>query len=116
MSDIIDTGLCYYKDDYVLEKGEVFVLNKKYSRRDVCRLLNSTTDLSSTMFGMSRIDDEVCLFVTYKKQNPDDEKNYIEGKPDYADSFVDEFTFEWMTQIGQGKDSEYWKKVETERI
>ena len=111
--DIIDTGLCYYNDNYVSDSNDPFILNKKYSRRDVSRLLNAPTDLSSTMFGMSRIDDDVCLFVTYKKQDPEDEKNYIEGKPDYADSFKDEFTFEWMTQIGQGKDSEYWKKVKT---
>ena len=80
---------------------------------DVSRLLNAKTDLSSTMFGMARINDDACLFVTYKKQDPEDEKNYIDGKPDYADSFKDEYTFEWMTQIGQGLESKYYKKVKT---
>lgn len=113
IQDIINTGLEYYNDNYVRKTKDPFVLNKKYSRRDVCRLLNNDKDLSSIMYGMHKFDRDVCIFVTYKKQDPDDEKNYIDGKPDYADSFKDELNFEWMTQIGQGLNSEYYKKVKT---
>lgn len=111
--DIVNTGLVYYTDNYVSNNKDPFILNKKYSRRDVCRLLNSTKDLSSVMYGMYRFNDDACIFVTYKKQDPDDEKNYIDGKPDYADSFKDEYTFEWMTQMGQGLESDYYNRVKT---
>lgn len=52
--------------------------------------MNCGRDLSSTMYGMKRIDDDVFIFVTYhKEESTDEQKNYVDGKPDYADAFED---------------------------
>lgn len=90
-----------------------FVLYEKYSRRDVCQLLNCKRDLSSTMYGMKRIGEDACIFVTYHKKEDTSGKEYLEGKPDYADEFIDNQIFMWDTQIGRGIDSGYTKEVLT---
>ena len=85
---------------------------EKYSRRDVSLLMNCGRDLSSTMYGMKRIGEDVFIFVTYHKVGAESEdKQYAEGKPDYADAFVDSVTFNWDSQIGRGPDSSYMKDV-----
>lgn len=89
-----------------------FVLYEKYSRRDVSLLMNCGKDLSSTMYGMKRIRDDVFIFVTYHKdESTDDEKNYVDGKPDYADAFEDNIIFRWDSQIGRGVESSYMQDV-----
>ena len=113
IEDIVLVGLSRYEDKYVESgKGETpFVLYEKYSRRDVSLLMNCGKDLSSTMYGMKRIDDDVFIFVTYHKEQTNDDKNYVDGKPDYADVFDDNMIFRWDSQIGKGKDSSYMLNV-----
>ena len=56
--------------------------------------------------------DDVFIFVTYhKEKTEDDGKEYIDGKPDYADMFEDNQIFCWDTQIGRGIDSSYTQDV-----
>lgn len=89
-----------------------FVLYEKYSRRDVSLLMNAGKDLSSTMYGMSQLGDDVFIFVTYhKEENTDEEKQYVDGKPDYADEFVDNVIFRWDSQIDKKLDGAYMNKV-----
>lgn len=110
VNDIIEVGLRRYQEKYApgQSKDMSFVIYEKYSRRDVSLLMNCGKDLSSTMYGMKRIGDDVFLFVTYHKEEAsDDEKNYVEGKPDYADVFEDNMIFRWDSQIGRGIDSSY---------
>ena len=66
IDDIIEGGLKRYHDKYQssLKNESPFVLYEKYSRRDVSLLMNCGRDLSSTMYGMKRIDDDVFIFVT----------------------------------------------------
>ena len=114
VNDIIAVGLTRYTDKYnhPYNKEVPFVLYEKYSRRDVCLLMNAGKDLSSTMYGMSRLGDDVFIFVTYhKEENTDDEKEYVEGKPDYADEFVDNVIFRWDSQIDKKIDGSYMDKV-----
>ena len=61
IDDIIEVGLKRYHDKYQssLKNESPFVLYEKYSRRDVSLLMNCGRDLSSTMYGMKRIDDDV---------------------------------------------------------
>ncbi len=33
------------------------------------------------------------FFITYHKEESQDEKNYVDGKPDYADAFEDNLIF-----------------------
>ena len=114
VTDIIDVGLRRYKDKYMSGRTDEspFVLYEKYSRRDVSLLMNCGKDLSSTMYGMKRIRDDVFIFVTYHKdESTDDEKNYVDGKPDYADAFEDNIIFRWDSQIGRGVESSYMQDV-----
>ena len=116
IDDIIEVGLRRFKDKYAVGQTESspFVLYEKYSRRDVCLLMNCGKDLSSTMYGMKRIGDDVFIFVTYhKEESEDDAKNYVDGKPDYADVFEDNMIFRWDSQIGRGIDSSYMNEVIT---
>lgn len=114
VEDIIEVGLRRYKEKYHLGRTDEspFVLYEKYSRRDVSLLMNCGKDLSSTMYGMKRIGEDVFIFVTYhKEESADDEKSYVDGKPDYADAFEDNIIFKWDSQIGRGVDSSYMDDV-----
>ena len=74
--------------------------------------MNCGKDLSSTMYGMKRIGEDVFIFVTYhKEESADMEKSYVDGKPDYADAFEDNVIFRWDSQIGRGVDSSYMQDV-----
>lgn len=118
VEDIIKVGIARYKDKYFPRRiaDSPFVLYEKYSRRDVSLLMNCGKDLSSIMYGMKRIGTDVFIFITYHKEESQDEKNYVDGKPDYADAFEDDLIFKWDSQIGKGLDSSYMKDVlETER-
>ena len=113
VDDIVEVGLKRYADKYeagVTEKTP-FVIYEKYSRRDVSLLMNCGKDLSSTMYGMKRIGDDTFIFVTYHKEESTDEKNYIDGKPDYADAFEDNMIFLWDSQMGRGTESSYVEDV-----
>ena len=112
--DIVAVGLARYKDKYSKPYRQEcpFVLYEKYSRRDVSLLMDAGKDLSSTMYGMSRLGDDVFIFVTYhKEENTDEEKQYVDGKPDYADEFVDNVIFRWDSQIDRKLDGAYMDKV-----
>lgn len=116
LQDIINVGLARYEDKYLSGKtGESpLVLYEKYSRRDVSLLMNCGKDLSSTMYGKYRKGDDVFIFVTYHKAEAEsDERLYAEGKPDYADAFVDNVIFKWDSQIGRGPESGYMQDVIT---
>ena len=109
VDDIVEVGLRRYKEKYIKNFSEdiPFVLYEKYSRRDVSLLMNCGKDLSAIMYGMKKIGDDVFIFVTYHKEESSDDKQYIDGKPDYADAFEDNMIFNWDTQIGRGVNSTY---------
>ena len=68
MKDLVELSQARMQDLYAGKlREDAFVLYEKYSRRDVCQLLNCTRDMSSTMYGMRRIDGDACIFVTYHK-------------------------------------------------
>ena len=114
MKDLVELSQARIQDFYAGKlREDKFVLYEKYSRRDVCQLLNCTRDMSSTMYGMKRIGGDACIFVTYHKQESASGQEYLEGKPDYADEFADNQTFMWDSQIGRGPDSSYMKEVLT---
>lgn len=109
VKDIIDVGLRRVQEKYIVNQSEStpFVLYEKYSRRDVSLIMNCGRDLSSIMYGMKRIDNDVFIFVTYHKEESSDNRNYVDGKPDYADTFEDNRIFRWDSQIGRGIESTY---------
>lgn len=61
---------------------------------------------------LSIINSVTLIFVTYhKEENKDEEKQYVDGKPDYADEFVDNVIFRWDAQIGNKLGGAYMEKV-----
>lgn len=113
VDDIVEVGLKRYAKKYAAktDADSPFVLYEKYSRRDVSLLMNCGRDLSSTMYGMKRIGDDTFIFVTYHKEESSDDKEYVDGKPDYADAFEDNMIFKWDSQMGRGIGSSYVSDV-----
>ena len=98
-ADLAEYGLSRYSDAYSDTDEDNLVLYQKYSRRDVCRILNWEKDDSSTIYGY-RIKYGTCpIFVTYEK------KDDISETTKYEDQFVDPQVFSWMTRSRVSIDS-----------
>ncbi len=93
--DLIAYALDRFNRAYKLEHYEKgFIRYQKYSRKDVCRILNWENDESSTMYGY-RIKYNTCpIFVTYHKQED------ISESTKYEDCFLNKKQFSWMTRSG----------------
>ncbi len=89
---VVDYGIMRYTDYYSDIDEDNLVLYQKYSRKDVCRILNWEKDDSATVYGY-RIKHGTCpIFVTYEKDDS------ISESTKYADHFIDNGTFSWMTR------------------
>ena len=99
LKNLIEYGLQKYRDIYKNHDEDNLVLYEKYSRKDVCRILNWEHDDSSTMYGY-RIKYNTCpIFVTYEK------KDDIASSTKYEDQFINEQIFSWMTRSKVSIDS-----------
>lgn len=88
-----------------------FVLHNKYSRKDVCRLLNWDKDISSTVYGYRTNKGSTPCFVTYHKGND------IEGSIDYNDHFVSPSVFAWESRSNRRiESSEIQNVIKSERV
>lgn len=91
----------YSKENF--NKG--FLFYQKYSRKDVCKILNWESDDSSTVYGY-RIKYNTCpIFVTYHK------KEDISESIKYKDSFVNKHQFSWMTRSAVTLESSEVRKI-----
>lgn len=92
--DVLSFGLMRFEDIYLPQLDDSgLTLYQKYSRKDVCRILNWEHDDSSTMYGY-RIKYNTCpIFVTYEKS-----EEVLSGSTGYADEFVNNSQFSWMTR------------------
>lgn len=72
--------------------SEPLTLHAKYSRKDVCRLLNWQADESSTMYGYKTKHGTCPIFVTYDKHEN------VEASVNYGDAFVSPELFTWYTR------------------
>lgn len=90
IQDLIQYSLMRYEDKYIDRYHDTnLVLYEKYSRSDVCRLLNWDKDESSTVYGY-KIKHNTCpIFVTYEKS---------EDNINYNDHFINQELFSWMTR------------------
>ena len=106
MHDVITLGLRRYKDIYVDMQDEMgLALYRKYSRKDVCRILNWEKDDSSTIYGY-KIKNGTCpIFVTYEK------KENIASSTKYEDVFLNSQIFSWMTRSRVSEQSEEAQKL-----
>ena len=66
--DVIQTGLLL-NEEYQNKKQ--FTFYQKYTRKDVCRLLNWEKDVSAPMYGYRVGEKECPIFITYKKDSED---------------------------------------------
>lgn len=106
MSDLINLGICRYRDIYSKNQDEMgFSLYQKYSRKDACRILNWERDDSSTVYGY-KIKNGTCpIFVTYEK------KEDISSSTKYEDEFIANNIFSWMTRSRVSINSEEAQKL-----
>ena len=92
LTETIEFGLLRYMDYFKEADDNNLVLYQKYSRKDVCRILNWEKDVSSTIYGY-RYNYGTCpIFVTYNKLET------ISKSTQYLDYFINEQMFNWMTR------------------
>ena len=106
MNDLINLGIRRYRDIYAENQDEMGLsLYQKYSRKDVCRILNWERDDSSTVYGY-KIKNGTCpIFVTYEK------KEDIASSTKYEDEFLTNNIFSWMTRSRVSIDSDEAQKL-----
>ena len=91
-----------YKKEYY-DKG--LILYNKYSRKDVCRLLNWEKDVSSTVYGYRTNDGATPCFVTYHKSD------VIDSTINYNDYFINPSIFAWESRSNRKLESNEIKGV-----
>lgn len=91
--DILNYSIYTYTNNFSINKlKQNFLLYEKYTRKDVCKILNWQTDESSVIYGY-RIKYNTCpIFVTYEK------KDDIAESTKYNDQFINMHKFSWMTR------------------
>lgn len=99
VEDILAVGMHEYENHMLPKRNEEdLILHQKYSREDVCRMLNWTKDEHATMYGY-KVDRQTMtcpIFVTYHKKTEE-----IDPSIDYEDHFIsaEEFAWETRTQV-----------------
>lgn len=102
VEDIINVGF-YNAGKY--NHHENLTLNEKYSRKDVCRLLNWKSDMSSTVYGY-KVENNTCpLFITYHKDDA------LSTSVHYGDELVTPELLKWYS-----KPSRYLTSKEIQNI
>lgn len=90
--DVIAAGLQLSRDRYGFASG--LVRGERYSRKDMCRLLNWQQNEEGTVFGY-KVDkgSSTCpIFVTYHKSDD------VSESTKYEDRFIDQQTLHWYTK------------------
>ena len=99
--DILNVAQSEYETHYLSNRRmNDLALYEKYTRQDVCRLLNWKIDEHGTINGY-KVDPltHTCpIFVTYNK----DSEN-ISATTDYSDHFLNSSVFLWQTRTGKDK-------------
>ncbi len=97
----------YDKDNY----KEGLIRYHKYSRKDVCRLLNWPIDISSTVYGYRTNNGITPCFVTYHKSAD------IDSDINYNDYFISPSVFAWESRSNRKiKSGEIQNLIASKRI
>ncbi len=104
--DLLNCAELKFKTHFLKEKYiDGFILYQKYSRKDVCRILNWDNNEESTLFGY-RIKYETCpIFVNYHK-----EEN-IAATTKFEDEFINHNQFQWFTKPRRNLESDDVKAI-----
>jgi hypothetical protein len=98
--DVMNYGMHAFKAKFKAQKfHHGFVLGAKYSRKDVCRILNWEKDISSTVYGYRTNQKVTPCFVTYKKSEDRTQSTQ------YNDHFIDARTFAWESRSNRKTNS-----------
>ncbi|MGQ8867365.1 DUF3427 domain-containing protein [Myroides sp. TSA_177.3] len=104
--DSINYSIQVFKENYKIENfRDGLILYNKYSRKDVCRILNWTKDISSTLYGYRTVNEITPCFVTYHKSND------IEETIKYNDHFINPSVFAWESRSRLKLESIEIKKI-----
>jgi superfamily II DNA or RNA helicase len=106
LKDNILYGIMEFKKQYKKERyNKGLIINNKYSRKDVCRILNWPLDISSTLYGYRTVNKITPCFVTYNKSTD------ISDSTMYNDHFIDQETFAWESRSRRRIESQEIQKV-----
>jgi hypothetical protein len=94
--DLLTLGIDKYNDEYLNDiEPEGLKIGKKYSRKDVCRILNWEKEENPQNMGGYRIKHGTCpIFVTLNK------KEDIADSIKYEEGFISRRAFDWKTRSG----------------
>jgi len=94
--DLLNYAELKYKSLFSKEKYvDGFLLYQKYSRKDVCRILNWDKNEDSTVYGYKIKYDTCPIFVNYEKEED------IAASTKFDDRFLNKNTFQWFTKPGR---------------
>lgn len=110
--DSTECSILKFRSIFKKEKfKEGLIRYNKYSRKDVCRILNWPKDESSTVYGYKTKDGITPCFVTYHKSD-----DIIESIK-YNDHFIDQNTFAWESRSNRRlKSPEIQNVINSNRI
>lgn len=100
--DIVEVGL-YNSQKY--SKLEKLTINEKYSRKDVCRLLNWKSDMSSTVYGYKTENNTCPLFITYHKNDE------LSTSVHYGDELLSPNLLKWYSRTPRDFSSQEVQKI-----
>lgn len=89
LKDAVKTGLLLSKK---YDQQHQFTLYEQYDRKDVCRLLNWSLDVSAPMYGYRVGEKETPIFITYKKDDGN-KRNAV-----YNNTLEDGRSLRWYTR------------------
>lgn len=93
LEDTIEYAIATHDKIFSLDNyRDGFVLYNKYTRKDVCRILNWDKNYESTVYGYKISKGSAPLFVTYKKNEG------ISSTTKYNDHFVNRNEFAWESK------------------
>ncbi|KYC65510.1 hypothetical protein B4100_1981 [Heyndrickxia coagulans] len=87
------------------ECGRALKLYEKYTRKDVCRLLNWSNDEHSTMYGYKSKHNTCPIFVTY------DKKEDVDSSVNYEDELLNPEVLKWYTKSNRTLKSQEVKSI-----
>lgn len=97
---IVDIVHCAFMKSEKYHCNNPLTLYEKYSRKDVCRLLNWDSDEKGTMFGYKTKHQTCPIFITYHKHEE------VDSSINYGDEFLSPDTLKWFTRSNRKLSSE----------
>jgi hypothetical protein len=103
--DLLNSGLYISKSRY--KWSSELQVGQRYSRKDVCRLLNWNSNQQSTIYGykVDSFSNSCPIFVTYHKGSD------VSESTKYEDEFINPSTLKWFTRSRRTLQSEEVKAI-----